>query len=182
MVPLDPAILVILLSVGANPNIQTDNGITTLMIAAEQDYREGLQVLINAGSIVNLHDSTGFTALHSAAEQGYLTTSELLLVKGAQASLVDESGQTPLDLALIGGHDDVCRLLITVMECDPLSTQKTEHSQPVQHIPQQLHRPHRHNIRSAMQWYYNDSLLLRVGHPSKHHHRIADNKEASTND
>ena len=121
-----------LLSVGANPNIQTENdGVTALMFAAASSYhyQEGVEILLNAGASVNLQDSNGYTALHEAAKNGNLEIVELLLASGAQASVSGNDGVIPLDLALDGGHDDVCQLLITSMESDPLTSQQLEHRQ-----------------------------------------------------
>ena len=82
----DPAILVMLLSVGANPNIQIENGGgTALMIAVDTGYQQGVEILLNAGASVKLRDSNGYTALHYAAKNGNLEIVELLLASGAQA-------------------------------------------------------------------------------------------------
>ena len=125
----DPAILVKLLSVGANPNIQTEYGSTALMFAARTGYQEGVEILLNAEANIYLRDSDGCTALHDAAQKGYLNIVELLLASGAQASVISDDGVTPLDLALDGGHDDVCQLLITSMESDPLTSQQLKDRQ-----------------------------------------------------
>ena len=74
----------------------------------------------------------GYSALHDAAQNGNLEIVELLLASGAQASVISNNGVTPLDLALDGGHDDVCQLLITSMESDPLTSQELERRQGVQ--------------------------------------------------
>ena len=74
----------------------------------------------------------GYTALHDAAQVRNLEIIELLLASGAQASVISNDGITPLDLALDGGHDDVCQLLITSMESDPHTSQLLEHRQGFQ--------------------------------------------------
>ena len=80
--------------------------------------------------LINLYRTQMVThALHDAAQEGNLEIVELLLASGAQASLVSNDGVTPLDLALDGGHGDVCQLLITSMESDPLKSQELEHRQ-----------------------------------------------------
>ena len=182
----DPTILVMLLSVGANPNIQAEDGSTALMFAVATSYQEGVVNLLNAGASVNLQDSNGYTALHDAAQIGILEIVELLLASGAQASV--SAGVTPLDLALDCGHDDVCQLLITSMESDPLTSQQLEHRQsemfqqssnPAPPTTQDTHssehpqhQPHRsavqttrtrlHHARrslSTMHHYFEDILL-----------------------
>ena len=177
-----------LLSVGANPNIQTEYGATALMFAAGIGYQEGVEILLNAEANVYLRDSDGCTALHDAADSGNLNIIELLLASGAQASLISDDVITPLDLALDGGHDDVCQLLITSMESDPLASQQLkarqpemfqESSNPASPTTQDTHssehpqhQPHRsgvkttrtrlHHVRkslSTMHHYFEDILL-----------------------
>ena len=118
---MDPSILILLLSAGAELNAQNEKGRSTaLLFAAYHDYKEGITVLLNAGASVNIRDRFGSTALHVAAENGFLSFSELLLASGAQASLTDDDGMTPLDYALDNNHHDVCQLLLTSMDSAPL--------------------------------------------------------------
>ena len=118
--PWDTLILVLLLSVGADPNTQSEDGSIALIAAAKYDYKEGVSVLLNAGANVNIQNMFGSTALHEAAENGFLSIAELLLASGAQATLTDNAGKTPLDYALDNNHHDVCQLLLANMDSDPL--------------------------------------------------------------
>ena len=117
---MDPSILILLLSAGADPNAQNDKYSTALILAAHFGYKEGVSVLLNAGANVNVQNKYGMTALHEAAEDGFLAISELLLASGAQGSLTDSGGMTPLDYALDNNHHDVCQLLLASIDSDPL--------------------------------------------------------------
>ena len=192
-----------LLSVGANPNIQIENGVTALMIAAATSYQEGVEILLNAGASVYVRDSNGYTALHDAAQNGNLEIVELLLVSGAHASVISNDGVTPLDLPLDGGHDDVCQLLIISMESDPLTlqledrqpemfqessnpapptTQDTHSSEHPQHQPHrsavQTTRTRLHHARgrlSTMHHYFENILI--PDHAIKRHDANNNNKQ-----
>ena len=129
---MDPSILILLLSAGAEPNIQNHKDSTALIVAAHFGYKEGVSVLLNAGAHVNIQNKFGITALHEVAEDGFLAISELLLASGAQASLTDNDGMTPLDYALDNNHHDVCQLLLASIDSNPLpavtkSTDTTKH-------------------------------------------------------
>ena len=129
---MDPSILILLLSAGADPNAQNKKDSTSLIVAAHFGYKEGVSVLLNAGANVNIQNKYGMTALHEAAEDGFLAVSELLLASGAQASLTDNAGMTPLDYALDNNHHDVCQLLLASIDFNPLpaltaSTDTTKH-------------------------------------------------------
>ena len=117
---MNPSILVMLLSAGADPNVQAEDGYTALMVAVQDGYQEGVSVLLNAGAIASTQDLFGSTALHKAAKNGFLFISELLLASGAQASLTDNDGMRPLDYALDNNHHDVCQLLLANMDSNPL--------------------------------------------------------------
>ena len=68
-----------LLSAGANPNIQSRDGVTPLMMAAKCNYQEGVEALLNAGADVNTQSSSGGSALHYAAYKGHSAVTQLLL-------------------------------------------------------------------------------------------------------
>ena len=132
---MDPSILILLLSAGADPNAQNDKDFTALIVAAHFGYKEGVTVLLNAGANVNVQSKFGMTALHEAAEDGFLAISELLLASGAQASLTDNAGMTPLDYALDNNHHDVCQLLLANLDSKPLPA-VTKSTDTIEHRPQ----------------------------------------------
>ena len=128
---MDTTILVLLLSAGADPNAQAEEGSVPLIAAAKCDYKEGVSILLNAGANVNIPNILGSTALHEAARNGFLSISELLLASGAQASLINNDGMTPLDYALDNNHHDVCQLILANLDSNPLPavTESTDTSE-----------------------------------------------------
>ena len=98
-----------------------------------------------AGVDVNTQDSSDDIALHYAACNEQSAVTQLLLTSGASASVTDNKGSTPLDLALDGGHQDVCQLLLSSLDQpDPSATTKIKQTLMQQPHPQQpvLQQPH----------------------------------------
>ena len=151
---MDPSILVLLLSAGADHCAKNDEGSTALIIASYFNYKEGVSVLLYSGANVNIQNIFGATALHGAAKNGSLVTSELLLEFGAQLSLPDIFGMMPFDYALDNNHHDVCQLLLAKpvpavtesTDTSPLSTRQepippqhsSQHSSAFTTLNQQL--------------------------------------------
>ena len=121
-----------MLSVGADPNIQSHDGSTALMKASKHNYQDGVKILLNAGAKVNIQNSSGSTALHEAAEGGFLEISELLLESGAHVLLTNKLDLTPLDLALSQGHKKVCKIMrkhLSVTESGSVNVTAEEHTE-----------------------------------------------------
>ena len=162
---MDPSILVLLLSAGADPNAQSDEGSTALIIAAHCDYKDGVIVLLNAGANVNIQNEFGTTALHGAALYGFLSISELLIASGAQISISDTSGKTPLDYALDKNHHDVCQLLLANID----TTAVTERI-PTEQEPKPLHSTQHSSASSTLdQLQYALKYPLSPADTIKHH-------------
>lgn len=105
------------LNSGANPNIQTKNGVTPLMLASYNGYLNIARILLHFGANPNLSTSlnTDFnlgkllsnknsktTALMLAAYTGKLEMVLALIKGGADVNAQDSDGQTALIYAILG--------------------------------------------------------------------------------
>jgi uncharacterized protein len=101
-----------LLAAGADPNIKTTQGSTSLMAAAginwipgqtyshpEADYVEAVKLCLEHGAEVNAKNSLGLTAMHGAANRGWESVIQLLADHGAQLDPKDNEGRTPMVFA-----------------------------------------------------------------------------------
>jgi len=59
----------------------------------------------------NTQGPFGNTLLHSAAAEGDIGEVQRLLEAGADPRITNREGHTPLRVAVLLGHDDVCRVL-----------------------------------------------------------------------
>jgi len=84
------------LAAGTNVNAKSRNGETPLLLAANRDHKEIVELLIAKGADVNVKDKVGWTPLHSAVGQGHKEIAELLIAKGADMEAKDVGGLTPL--------------------------------------------------------------------------------------
>ena len=104
-----------LLEAGADPGIPTDDGTTSLMVAAglgrcTNDYtlqrgarspggEEAVKALLDAGVDVNAVNEADFTAIHGAAFRGLNEIIQILVERGANINARDYRGRTPYRLA-----------------------------------------------------------------------------------
>ena len=65
---------------------------------------------------LNTQGPFGNTLLHSAAADGDLGEVQRLLEAGADPRIANREGHTPLRVALLLGHDDICRVLADTRE------------------------------------------------------------------
>ena len=126
-VSVHECIPVLLISAGANLNIQSNVGFTALMIAVCNNG-SGVGILLNAQADMNAQDQLGNTALHYSASYGNLTTTELLLSAGANPSIVNSVGKTALDYQ----HHDICQLLLSHTTSKPPETTAQQQVDPLQ--------------------------------------------------
>ena len=106
----DIEVMRLLLEHGADPNISTTQGTTSLMAAAginwipgqtyshpEADYIEAVKLCLAHGADVNASNSLGLTAMHGAANRGWESIIQILADHGARLDVKDIAGRTPYD-------------------------------------------------------------------------------------
>ena len=87
-----------LLSKGANPNIQDNNGWTPLHEAVY--YNKAIvEALLQAGANPNIQNRDGWTSLHCACETGNGEIIKDLLNNNADTQIKNKNGKTPKDVA-----------------------------------------------------------------------------------
>ena len=118
----------LLLSYDPNSNVAGQLGGSILHQAAQSGHTEIVKLLLERGADVDTVDESsathrGETALHSAAEGGHLEVVRTLLKAGANVNKcrgIGASHATPLLLAVKGGHEALCLLLLHYgAETDP---------------------------------------------------------------
>ena len=102
---------------GADVNTKRDDGITALIFASQNGYKEIVELLLAKGADVNVKDIYGVTALMGASYSGvdlhgHKDVVELLLAKGADVNVKDIYGRTALIRASHKGNKDVVELLL----------------------------------------------------------------------
>ena len=78
---------------------QSDDGITPLMLAAEQGELEVVLYLLEQGAEYDAQDLVGLSPLLYAVREGYVAVVKALLEKGADINLADDNDYTPFMLA-----------------------------------------------------------------------------------
>ena len=108
----------IFLAAGVDPNVQTANGGTLLMIAASGGQLRTVGLLLAAGAKVSVQTKQGWTALMSAAGSGHAGVVSRLLGAGADPTLRTNQGRTALMEAAKEGHKEVLRVLLRQESAD----------------------------------------------------------------
>ena len=103
-------IVELLITVGADVNVEADNGLTPLHNASGAD-KEVAELLIAEGPDVNAKDRTEWTPLHYAACRGNKEVVEPLIANGADVNAKDGGGDTPLDEAIKYDNPETADLL-----------------------------------------------------------------------
>ncbi|CAI8026330.1 Putative ankyrin repeat protein MM_0045, partial [Geodia barretti] len=101
----DPVTLRELVREGSDLNLQNQEGLTPLMIAARRGMADITKILLEGEHIMDIQEKgTGWSALRFSAERGYSATTEALLKAGANAHLKDKNGDTAVIIA-VKRHD-----------------------------------------------------------------------------
>ena len=72
-----------LLDAGAKVNVTSNDGVTALMLAADEGHVNNVQLLIKASADINARDKSGKTALQYAQEKEHRVIVRLLKEHGA---------------------------------------------------------------------------------------------------
>ena len=103
----------ILLTKGANPNIQCSMGETPLFQAVEMGKLEHIKLLLNNGANPNIANEDGISPLHSAVINQNLLIVKNLLKKGANPNIKSKMySQTPVHLAIKNNVDPMIMLIL----------------------------------------------------------------------
>ncbi|KAK6911375.1 Ankyrin repeat [Dillenia turbinata] len=103
----------VLLEHHANPNAETDDGITPLLSAVAASSLACLELLIQAGASVNIV-AGGATPLHIAADNGSPDIINCLLKAGADPNVVDEDDLKPIQVAAARGNRGAVEILLSL--------------------------------------------------------------------
>jgi len=106
------AVVVLLLSKGADVEFRDHFGWTPLLWSSKHGHATVVRILLNSGSGLNVTNDRGWTALMVASRKGRDTVVELLLEKGASIDEENENGDTALMLAWEYGHVGAVILLL----------------------------------------------------------------------
>nr|XP_043632115.1 putative ankyrin repeat protein RF_0381 [Erigeron canadensis] len=101
----------LLLEHKADPNIETDDGITPLLSTVAAGSLPCLELLVEAGAKVNII-AGGATPLHIAADIGNSELIMCLLKAGADPNMTDEDGQKPVQVAAARGNRNAVEILL----------------------------------------------------------------------
>jgi ankyrin repeat protein len=83
--------------------MQDSDGISALMLAADNGHSDAAGALLDGGADVDLRTRGGKTALMAAARRGQTNTTAALLTAGAGVDFMDRDGRTALMKAALGG-------------------------------------------------------------------------------
>ena len=116
-----------LISKGANVNIRDVHGVTPLVLAANINFIEGVEVLVAKGARVDEPNDAGETPLISAVHSRNLEMMRVLLRAGADPNRADNSGRSARDYATLEGRNSP---LLGVIEREA-RTRSSNGAQPV---------------------------------------------------
>ena len=92
-------------------NLETPNGETALIWAAQNGNTDLIQMLLERGAFIDQQDNDGNTALIICSFRGMVKAVELLLQYKPNTGITDVFGKYALDYAIETGHDEIRRLI-----------------------------------------------------------------------
>ena len=101
-----------LIIAGADIDVKSENGWTTLIAAAQRGRTEVIGLLVDKGANINAQDNDGWSALIWATEVGRNEAVRVLIDKGADIEIKDKFGWTPLMFAVSKGRTEMVKFLI----------------------------------------------------------------------
>lgn len=127
-------------------NLQTEQGLTPLILAAREGHVQCVHILLRFGAKVALRDSiNGMTAIHYSAKNGHSPCLTLLLHNSEEKNVInmhDALKRTALMLAVSGNHIECVQ---TLLKCgaDPNVVDDDRHSCLFRAVSPQLAGPTR---------------------------------------
>jgi ankyrin repeat protein len=106
------AIVRALIAHRASVDAEDKEGVTPLMVAAQQGRLDVVRQLVDAGAKVSSSDKEGVTALMLAASSNHADIALHLLSRGADLNAKTREGSNALMAAAFGGCADVVRVLL----------------------------------------------------------------------
>ncbi|CAN1233520.1 ANK1 [Linum perenne] len=103
--------LKVLLEHHANPNAETEDGITPLLSAVAANSSECTELLVQAGASAKVM-AGGATPLHIAADHGNMEILKCLLEAGADPNMADEDGLKAIQVAASRGNHAAVEILL----------------------------------------------------------------------
>jgi uncharacterized protein len=100
-----------LIAKGANVNIRNVRGETPLVIAANLNFVEGVELLIAAAARVDETNNAGETPLITAVHNRNIPLMRVLLKAGANPERADNSGRTARDYATLAGGTNLLAVI-----------------------------------------------------------------------
>jgi ankyrin repeat protein len=102
----------ILLRRGADPNLQSIEGLTAPMYASYYGHAKIVKLLIEKGFNPDIQDIEGLTALMMACQNGYMDIVKMLIDYGTNLNLQTFDGYTPLIMAAQNGYPEIVSFLL----------------------------------------------------------------------